>query len=327
MFFNQWLIIAIETDIAWPTEETHVDFKEYKFLLRPESEDNYPTVCFKFGQLENKLTSEEALLLTRNFLSALSWSENKSVREVTTAGGGHLFQIGKPGKFLVRNENFKADYLPEVDDPQKQLALALFREALSVNSIPYQFLGHFKIINILFERGKAQKDWIEKTIPNISNTRALKRINELNNEKVDIPDYLYESGRCAVAHAFSDPLVNPENPDDLERLRNDLPVIQALSEYLIEFELNISSKKTIINHHLYELDGFRKILGEENVKAIKENSSLKRENGFEYPKLGIRIRDQYKYEVFENLNVIEQSIIDGALILKCDSENYPIIAI
>ena len=53
------------------------------------------------------------------------------------------------------------------------------------------------------------------------------------------PVPLYESGRCAVAHAFADPLVDPDDLADLRRLSADLDVVRALAEYLIEHELHV----------------------------------------------------------------------------------------
>jgi len=47
------------------------------------------------------------------------------------------------------NPKFRIDYLPEHTNPKGQLCLALYREALNLNSKPFQFLGFFKIINVL----------------------------------------------------------------------------------------------------------------------------------------------------------------------------------
>jgi len=57
---------------------------------------------------------------------------------------------------------------------------------------------------------------------------------------------LYASGRCAVAHAFNDPVVDPDDPKDVFRLSADMPVAKALAEHLIEHEyrINWESSKT-----------------------------------------------------------------------------------
>jgi hypothetical protein len=159
-------------------------------------------------------------------------------------GGSHPINVGK-GTGRMINPTLRADYLPSSDDPKVKLALAFYREALGVNSIPYQFLGFFKIINILFQTGSEQEGWIRRTLPKLTDHLALPRIEVLRRQHTDIPKYLYGSGRCAVAHAFAEPLVNPENPRDSERLVLDLPLVKALAAYLIEHEFGIKSIQTV----------------------------------------------------------------------------------
>lgn len=84
------------------------------------------------------------------------------------------------------------------------------------------------------------KDWINKTIPLLTDSKAKERISQLASKEEDIGAYLYESGRCAVAHASVDPVVDPDNPNDFLRLSADMPVARALAEYLMENELGLS---------------------------------------------------------------------------------------
>jgi hypothetical protein len=61
----------------------------------------------------------------------------------------------------------------------------------------------------------------------------------LSKSESDIAAYLFESGRCAVAHASSDPLIDPDDLTHLRRLSADLDVVRALAEYFIKYELNV----------------------------------------------------------------------------------------
>ncbi len=162
------------------------------------------------------------------------------MREITWVASGHKVEIGKFGRTLIVDSNFWTGQLPEYQNPVVQLSLALYREALSLKSIPFQFLGLFKIINTLHETGTQQKEWIRNSLAQIRESNAVKCIGDLRTAGHDVADYLYESGRCAIAHAHSNPLVNPENAEDLDRLEADLPVIKALAEYLIENEYGIA---------------------------------------------------------------------------------------
>ena len=107
-----------------------------------------------------------------------------------------------------------------------------------------------------------------------------KRIAELKLSGVqDIGEYLYGSCRCAVAHAGTDPTVDPENPDDMERLRLDLPVIRTLASYVIEKELGLKSSQTVWHEHLYELEGFKRALGPEVTgRLMAKDNSVNRED-------------------------------------------------
>jgi hypothetical protein len=135
--------------------------------------------------------------------------------------------------------------LPVPPEPKARIALGLYREAVSVNSVPYEFLGYFKVINTRYDKGKTQQiPWINLTLPLLTDPAALKRLAELTSQCANVGEYLYYSGRCAVAHAWSDPVVDPDDPDDIMRLSSDMPVAKALAEYLIEHEYGLKWERS-----------------------------------------------------------------------------------
>ncbi|MGD9788547.1 MAG: methylamine utilization protein MauJ [Sulfuricellaceae bacterium] len=73
----------------------------------------------------------------------------------------------------------------------------------------------------------------------MNDSRVRERIDALQKTESDIAQYLYESGRCAVAHAFSDPLIDPDDLIHLRRLSADLDIARALAEHLIKHELHV----------------------------------------------------------------------------------------
>jgi hypothetical protein len=149
------------------------------------------------------------------------------------------------------------ELLPSVPDDDAWLALALYREDLGLNSVAYKVLGFLKILNIRFHTGPAQKRYINRAIPFITDHLAMKRLTELDAAGIDVGAYLWESCRCAVAHASTRPLVNPDDVDDSSRLNRDVHLIQAIAEHCIEFELGVRSKSTIHREQRYHLDGFK----------------------------------------------------------------------
>jgi hypothetical protein len=202
-----------------------------------------------------------------------------------------------------------------------RLALAIYREALGLNNIAYQFLGFSKVINVLHEKGPDQKHGSIKTVDLLQSHQARERLAHLKTIETDIGRYLYESGRCAVAHAYAEPLVDPEDPDDAERLQKDLPLIQVLAEYLIEYELGVKSAQTIWREHLYELDGFRELIGHETVRALKEKRTLDFSLLPVSPSLSIRIRDHVSLGDFEGMMPVIDSAGGGSIVLECHSSD------
>lgn len=155
-----------------------------------------------------------------------------------------------PGPISKRNplssESIEYPIYREIPrDPKAMLALALYREAKTVNSIPFSFLSYFKILNIFWKDKKDSEgkneivEGLRTMLPRLTDQEALERLTELSKREKDVPNYLYQSGRCAVAHAFAEPIVDPDDVADLRRLSQDMWVIQAVAEYLIETKLNV----------------------------------------------------------------------------------------
>jgi hypothetical protein len=107
-----------------------------------------------------------------------------------------------------------------------------------LNSTPYKFLGLYKILNIRFPHGPAQEKWINANLTKIKDPLALERLTQLSSV-TDLGAYLYRQGRCAVAHAFSRNVVDPDISKELRRLEYDVPLMKALAELMISTEFGI----------------------------------------------------------------------------------------
>jgi hypothetical protein len=313
-----WLTVALESGIFWPTTETIVSYDGHDFLLRPETDHDAPSVALGY---DAPMDDAAALLLIRRFLSALSWIEGGYLRERFTFGtGGAPGRVSKsPGARMI-NPFFRADYLPAPTDARSRLCLALYREALNVNSVPFQFLGFYKIINVLQERGAEQRAWINATIPKITDYRASERIREIQRSESDVAAYLYESGRCAVAHAFAEPVVDPDDPKDTARLIQDLPVIQALAEFVIDRELGVQSIDTYRSEHLYQLAGFRDLFGKELVAHLKSGTRVELNAIPSFPSLSFRVRSHEKFATFEDMEPQVMQVNEGCIWVRCRSK-------
>jgi len=315
---RRWLTVAVESGIFWPTKETVLAYEGHEFVLRPETEELAPTVAVA---LDDPDRDGEALLLVRRFLSALAWVEGGFIRETVTFGtGGGPGRIGKgPGARMI-NPHFRVDYLPTNLTTRGKLCLALYREAQNLNSTPFQFLGYFKVINMLYPGGPEQRAWINGACAKLNDFRAQERLRELHASHRDVGAYLYESGRCAVAHAFNEPIVDPDDPTDTRRLIEDLPVIKALAEFAIEREFGVKSSRTFRTEHLYQLEGFRELFGSSLVAELKQKREVAVDRFPPIPRLSFRTRGNKPYEAFENLASEIVAVTPGEVWLKCSAK-------
>lgn len=233
-----WMIVTVENSVLWPTEETSVDFMDRQLILRPPTESNAADVRVHYEHPDKCVQAFQIIL---RFLSALSWSKRCPARAKLRIECTHPMRGGKGNSDPILCRGYSPSDLHVPDDPKARLAIALYREARSIRNTPYEFLSYFKIINILYSSGPEQKAWINNAITQIADHKAKNRISKLSEEEGDIGAYLYQSGRCAVAHASVDPIVDPDNPEDFFRLSEDMPVVRALAVHLMETELGLSS--------------------------------------------------------------------------------------
>jgi hypothetical protein len=235
---DNWLNVGIKGHATWPTKETTVKFSGHELLLKPGTKNTEQSIHVNL----NKISQQGALTLINRFLSILSWCSATPMENLY----GHS---GSVVSAAIQRRTTRAFgscicdypfYRKIEEDPKVRLALALYREALTVNSIPFSFLSYFKILNIFWARSNELIEGIRQTLPAIKDEQAIERVEKLQKTESDVPKYLYESGRCAIAHAYSDLLVDPDDVTELRRLSQDRWVIRAIAEYLIKNNLNVS---------------------------------------------------------------------------------------
>lgn len=240
-----WLNVGVKGSAAWPTEETVLEFGGHKVVLKPATRETEQSVHVNL----RGISDIEALTLINRFLSVLSWCDDQPM-ENRYGWSGNPVPVAVAKESRVVGSSIGFPFYRELErDEKARLALALFREGRSVNSAPFEFLSYFKILNIFWKdkhvsvNGQRQNPIVEgirATLPTLKDDLALARLQALNASESDVAKYLYESGRCAVAHAYSDPIVDPDDVSDLRRLSEDLQIVKAIAEHLIEAELKVS---------------------------------------------------------------------------------------
>lgn len=320
-----FLTVGIDTSIRWPAEAQVIRFRGRELHLLPGSEE---LACMIRVETATGFTQADANKLILEFLSALAWAKQRGAVATFGSWCTSPLNIGKgPGGVIGILGDGHFDFLPDPPDPKAKLALALYREGMSVNLKSFQFLGFFKVINVIRDKGADQKQWISDNLQHVTDTGALKRIAAIQTTHGDVATYLYGSGRCAVAHAF-DPntVMNPDDPADLIRLSADLPVIRELARIAIERELGVKSERDFHSEHLYELEGFRARLGDSLVVQIKAEEQVPSEN-VPIPKtLSVRLRDRDRIELFESMDAAVVYVRDGCVRIRLGSACRRLVA-
>src|SRR2546423_1171266 len=89
-----YIVFALETSVAWPTEDTNMQFEGSTITLRPGSQTLYPTTVIQYEPDTADARAAAAACL-RRFLSAMAWTERLGVHVVVDAGGGFPIDIGR----------------------------------------------------------------------------------------------------------------------------------------------------------------------------------------------------------------------------------------
>jgi hypothetical protein len=253
---SKWIDLAVKPHFSWPNKHVEIEFEKRKIVLQPGSADRSCAVSV-FD--ENGLSFEEGGKIIFRFLSRLSWSENAGIEELFIVGSNMPKRPGFLGKGSYGNSGWaQIDpwpylYLPIPKSEKAERALAVYREAMSVNSIPYAFLGFFKVLNILYPTGKPQVEWINANLGEIKYIPEKNRLVNLQKTESNVGSYLYQQGRCAVAHAFSDDIINPDSYLNKRRLESDLCLMKAIAALCIEKEFYIMSDSS---YNEYTREGF-----------------------------------------------------------------------
>ena len=316
-----WIVANIEQTIGWPEENIIIKYEDSDLhLLSYTEQDFMPAVAIK---ITNGISNDEAKGKITRFLSALNWVSGGLIRIDYWTGGGRPIRSKNIKGMKYTAKSFRIAYIPSNLSSDQQLALALLREAdsLSYSNYGYSFLSYYKIINLVKKNGEKQKKWIRNNLNDLKDN-ALARADELKNDGENIEDYLYTSCRCALAHAGVDPTVNPDDVNDSVRLYKDLPLIRHLAKKMIENHFAIKTDSDVYHEHLYELFGFKQLLGNVLIAEILANDALNRGKVKIDKKISVRQWCDKRYGVFESLSLKTKKIKNGVIFFECVNDDF-----
>lgn len=239
-------------------------------------------------------------------------------------GGGSLpFLMGIQKTYgLMTRDEFDLSYFPEPTDDKALLALGLMREGRGLNHPAYAFLSFYRVLEVAFSDGKKRADWISSHVDLISDLAGREALAKLQAHGVrDVGQHLRKSGRGAIAHARVDPIIDPDEPSHNTRLWSELPIMAALAHMAIEEVLGVETSNTVWKKHLYELAGFKEILGPAIVDHLMRGDQITDRRMVNIPKLNIEIWRREPYAPLANMVAQEIGQNGNALFLSCGSDD------
>lgn len=324
---QMWWIMGVSTSLKWSDGETNVVYRGETFRFRSGDDKTYPDVSV----LAERDAQAASLTKISRLLSAIAWIEGWPIREASVIGSGAPgTRVGRtPGEgpsaviIPVKMETL-LEMTPAPTTSEGLLALALDREGLGINSDAFAFLSFFKILNIRLSNRTQHVAWINA---NIADAVAASRdpsastwLAELQKSTSDIGAYLYESGRCAVAHSNAQPLVDPDESTDIARLAADLPLAKSLAERFIEHELGIKSRATIYREHEYMVAGLQRLLGRQIVASIVHLKDG-RVPSLALPAINVRLRGYDALPSLQGMIVQDHVVKDGVVCFQLRSKD------
>jgi hypothetical protein len=112
---------------------------------------------------------------------------------------------------------------------------------VETNSI-FQYLSYFKVLETLVSGRDAIIDLAARHLPRARQIAApyTDPQDRPTTGDLELARQLYEEGRCAIAHAHSSPLIDPDDPRNTRAIAVDAPLVRSLAEVVIEGELKVS---------------------------------------------------------------------------------------
>lgn len=307
---GNWIIANLETAISWPVSYQSYDYAGQRYFIIPLTTGRAPAVAIRRGD-ESLQECRSAIL---RFLSAMSWTQ--SAGAIVTSFSSDSLPRPQPraaGFGMSITGDLNLTYLPVPPDDTSALALALMREGRGLNHPAYAFLSFYRVLEAAIPHGKTRENWLADNLERIADhggRTALERLLATGVE--DVGGHLYRSGRMAIAHAKADPIVNPDDAADYERILGELPIMRGLAELAIENILGVKTRSTVYREHLYELAGFKQRLGEASIAALLSDS-VGEEHQIDIPAIDVELRRREPYAALKAMKPAQISV-DGAIV-------------
>jgi len=218
--------------------------------------------------------------------------------------------------------------MPIIEHDHIRKALAFWREGRRLISVhdSYAFLSFYKVIESQFEDGKKKADWISSNIERLTD-RAAKRVAELRASGIDVSRHLFDSGRCAVAHAsLQGEIVDPDIPEDRRRLSADLVIIEELARIYIRDELKVPDSRSLYRSR-DRLAPWGPLISAQALETLKAGKTPESVAGLEGQKVSIGIWPDGPIPGLERMTMHVDAVENGVIKLVLINERKTILLV
>jgi hypothetical protein len=322
-----WLTAAAYSSIPWPQEDVVIRYDGDDYFLRGVNDKtgrmSAPAITMRCA----KDKTNEILGKIYRFASVLGWFKRGYVDIGSYATSSHPILYSEAthtGAVLAGGpEGFNCNYMPLIRDEATRRALAYWREGSRLHRLHtgYAFLSFFKVIESQFGAAKRKRTaWIEKAIPTLEGD-VQARVQELLKERLDVGKHVYESGRCAVAHAaFSDGRGDPDIPEDRIRLSKDIGIIRSLAMKYITEVLKVPDEMEVYRTR-DRLLPLRSIISASHLASLRSGEHVSRRHvGLQGLKVGVAMWPNEPIAQLANLRLRVVEVRDGQIWLEAHND-------
>jgi len=275
-----WLTAGVASSIPWPSLDVCIEYAGDEYFLRgSEREGKSSPPGITVACSNNNV--DDTLAKIYRFTSTLGWFLGGYVYVSGYVWGSHPILYGDDRTVysslgIVGTKSFNCNHMPIIEHENVRRALAFWREGMRLCTIhdSYAFLSFYKVIESQFSDSNKKVAWISATIDKLTDS-AGKRADELRQEGADVSRHLFESGRCAVAHAsLEGEIVDPDIPSDRRRLSEDLVIMKELARLYIRNELQVPDSRSLYGsrNHLAPWDS---LIPDETMEVLRRGGTPK----------------------------------------------------
>lgn len=262
----------------------------------------------------------------------MSWFAGGYVDVSGYMSGSHPSLYGSRNVYsslgIAGTKSFNCNHMPIIEHENVRKALAFWREGKRLDEVhdSYSFLSFYKVIESQFVNGKTKGDWIAANIDKLTD-RAAKRVAELRSNGVDVSTHLYESGRCAVAHASLErDIVDPDVPADRRRLSADLIIMEELARIYIRDELKVPDSRSLYRTR-DRLEPWATLLPPEVLQTLKEGGTPENMSGLTGHVVSIGLWPDGVISGLERMNMHVDAVENGVVKVVLINEKRTILLV